>query len=324
MAAMQAQEFGYARWSVAQRAKGIDHAAMDRALAEGSVLRTHLLRPTWHFVSSADIRWLLELTAPRVHAHNAHRYRQLDLDRAVFARSRRILIRSLRDGRHLTRQELVPRLEEGGIKASGPRLAHLLMHAELEGVIGSGADRGKQRTYALLEERAPRAASLDPDEALAELTRRYFTTRGPATLKDFAWWAGLTVAKGRRGLEMLGSELESEVVEDRTFWSTGSAPRSRPGSPTVDLLQGYDEYIISYSESRDVLFPPGAPRRDPVFPHAILLDGRLIGHWRHALKRDQVVVETHLHGTIGRVEAKALEAAVERYGRFVGLPARVA
>jgi len=324
LAAMQAQEHAYAKWSVAQRTDGLSRAEVVRALAEGYILRTHVLRPTWHFVTAADIRWLLSLTAPRIHARNAHRYRELGLDDAVFARSRATLIRSLRGGRHLTRKEIVARFEEGGIAASGPRLAHLLMHAELEGVVCSGRLRGKQQTYALLEERAPEAGSLDRDEGLAELTHRYFTSRGPATLKDFGWWSSLTVAEVRRGVEMLGSELQSEVVEDRTYWFAGPPPPHRSGSPIVDLLQGYDEYIISYSESREVMFPPAAPRRDPVFMHAILLDGELIGHWRHALKRDQVVIETRLHRRLGSGAARALEAAVELYGRYLELPAVLA
>jgi len=187
-------------------------------------------------------------------------------------------------------------------------------------VVG-GPAQGKQQTYALLAERAPEARSLDTDEALVELTRRYFTSRGPATLKDYVWWSSLTVAQARRGIEMLGSELESELVQDTTFWFTGSTPPFRRRSPVVDLIQGYDEYIVSYTESWDVLFQPGAPRRPPLFYHAILLDGLLIGHWHHALEKRRVVVETQLHRSLERAEKRALESAVERYGRFVGRPA---
>lgn len=189
----------------------------------------------------------------------------------------------------------------------------------------AAAPRGRQHTYALVDERAPLASSLDRDEALAELTRRYFTSRGPATLKDYRWWSSLTAAEGRRGLEMVSSELEHEVVDGRTYWfaSPSRAPRRR--SPVIDLVQGYDESVVSYSESKDVLRPlvvaGGKPSDVVVFMHAVLLDGQVIGHWRPVSSKGSVVIETSLYRRLDRVEALALEAAVGRYGRFLGPPA---
>ena len=183
---LQGQEFAYAKWSVAQRTKGAGDADIQALFDEGAILRTHLLRPTWHFVTATDVRWILELTAPRVHALNAYMYRQLDIDPKQLAKSNRLLSKHLAGSAHLTRKEIAAILEGSGIEASGLRLGYFLMRAELDGLICSGAMRGKQQTYALLEERAPNAETLGPDAALAELTRRYFTTRGPATIKDYA------------------------------------------------------------------------------------------------------------------------------------------
>lgn len=326
LAAMQSQEFAYARWSVAQRAKGATAIAIDQAFAEGAILRTHVIRPTWHFVSAADIRWILKISAPRVHALNAYYYRQTGVDASLSVKTNSLFAKSLEGGQQLTRKEMATVLQRAGITASGVRLAYVLMHAELNGVICSGALRGKQQTYALLEERAPQAKTLNRDEALAELTRRYFVSRGPATLKDYLTWSSLTAAEGKTGLEMVKGELVHEIIDGRTYWFAARSINARPRSPVVDLVQGYDEYVMSYSESRDVLFGPGPEDARPLdrtaFYHAVLLDGRLVGgHWRHALEKGRAVIETQLDRPFDAAEMQALSSAVERYGQFLGMPA---
>lgn len=319
LAAMQAQEFPYAKWSVAQRARDADDAAIQRPFDEGAILRTHLLRPTWHFVLPADIRWILSLTAPRVHALNAYMYRQLDVDPKQLSKSNRVLADNLAGGAHLTRKEIAALLEGAGIDASGLRLGYFLMRAELDGLICSGARRGKQQTYALLEERAPDSKSLGEDEALVKLTRRYFRSRGPATVRDYARWSSLKLVDCRRGLEMLASELEHKVVGDRTYWFAPPLPSPIPASNAIDLVQVYDECVMSYSESRDA-FAGFDPSREPTFMHAILLNGRLIGHWKRVERRAAIEVETSFYRSLNRAETEALHKAVDRYSRFLGRP----
>jgi Winged helix DNA-binding domain len=323
LAALQSQEFHFAKWSVAQRAKGVTEAAMDKAFADGTILRTHLLRPTWHFVLPEDIRWMLKLTAPRVNAVVAHYYRKLELDEKLFTKVNSTFANVLEGGRHLTRKELGAVLERSGIAVDSSRLGFMMMRAELDGVVCSGALRGKQHTYALLDERAPKAKELDRDEALAELTRRYFTARGPATLKDYLRWSSLTAAEGKAAIDMVKSELDRDEVDGRTYWFEPSQRPERTSSTRIDLVQGYDECIMSYSESRDVLAST-APGEGPVdqspFIHAVLLNGRLLGHWRHASRTKYVIVETFLYRPLNRVEMKALEAAVDRYAEFKGVP----
>jgi hypothetical protein len=325
---MQSQEFAYAKWSVAQRANGVNNAAMDQAFADGTILRTHIVRPTWHFVLPEDIRWILDLTAPRVNALNAYYYRQSGLDDSVFAKTNALFAQALKGGEQLTRKELAAILHRAGITASGPHLAYILMRAELDAVICSGALRGKQHTYALFTERVPQVKTVSRDDALAELTRRYFTNRGPATLKDYLRWSSLSTTEGKTGLEMVKSQLEHEVVDDRTYWFAPSALGAKPKSPVIDLVQGYDEYVMSYSESKDVLPLPLGPtatvQGKSSFFHAILLDGHLIGHWKHVLSKNAVTIQTNLYRPLARTEARALEAAVERYGRFMGMPAAIA
>jgi hypothetical protein len=325
LSAMQSQEFAYAKWSVAQRTHGATNAAMDQALADGTILRTHVLRPTWHFVLPADVRWLLDLTAPRVNALSGYYYRQLGLDDAVFTKTNALFSKTLKGGRQLTRTEFAGILRRSGIAASGQRLGYILMRAELDAVIISGALRGKQQTYASFDERVPRAKVVRRDDALAELTRRYFVSRGPATLKDYLTWSSLTAAEGRIGLEMAQPHLEHEVVGGRTYWFAPSSPRAKRASPVVDLIQGYDEYVMSYRESKDVLQLPGRASTvlsgEPIYTHAILLDGHVAGHWKRVLSKSLVSIQTQLYRPLISAEVRALQAAVHRYGRFMGQPA---
>jgi hypothetical protein len=326
LGAVQSQDFGPAKWSVAQRTPGAGDAAVDRAVAEGAILRTHVLRPTWHFVAAADIRWLLELTAPRVHALNAYYYRQLGLDDEAFRRSSAVLVGALEGGAQLTRRQLAATLEGAGIGLGGFRLAYLLMNAELQGIVCSGAPRGKQQTYALVEQRAPQAASLPDEQALAELTVRYFTSHGPATVKDFGWWSSLTAADIRQGLELAGSRLQREVVDGVDYWFAGSPPPTTPASPQVHLLQGYDEYIVGYSQSRSLLNLAGRTlmQTRPVFNGVAILDGQLAGHWKRTVGRDTVAFAVALYEPFDDAQTKALQAAADRHGEFLGLAATVA
>jgi Winged helix DNA-binding domain len=322
LGAMQSQEFGLAKWSVGQRTTGSVEADVERVFAGGAILRTHVLRPTWHFVTADDIRWLLRLTAPRVHALNAYHYRRLELDGGLFARSNAVIREALAGGRNLTRKEIGTELERAGIAADGVRLGYILIRAELDAVVCSGPRRGKQHTYALLDERAPNARSLDPDDALLELVTRYFASRGPATARDFAWWSSLTVAETRRGLAMAGPRLERREVDGRTYWFDPSAAESRVGdrTPRMDLVPCYDEIVVAYGESRDVLQGNVAALERAAHPHAVLRDGRLVGKWRTAEGRG-VTVEALLHRPPSRAEAAGLEEAVERFGRFRDAPA---
>lgn len=324
LGALQAQEFPYAKWSVAQRSKGVDAAAMAKAFDRGTILRSHFLRPTWHFARAEDIRWLLALTAPRVNAASAYQYRQHGLDEAVFAAANAALARMLAGGAHATRREIAEALRRTGIEATGVPLGLLLMRAELDAVIVSGPMRGKQHTYALLEERAPKASALERDEALAELARRYFRSRGPATLKDLSVWASLTMAECRRGVELLGPELERVEMAGRPAWQAPGTRRPR-GSPRprVDLVQGFDEIIMSYLETRGVVAAVPIPELlgGRLYGNAILLEGRLVGRWRHDPPKDEVRIETILRRPLEGAEAEALDGAVARYGRYLGVPA---
>ncbi|MES2284765.1 MAG: winged helix DNA-binding domain-containing protein [Bacteroidota bacterium] len=201
--AVQAQEYGPTKWGLGLRLPHLKDKDIEKDFTDGKILRTHLLRPTWHFVAAKDIRWILMLTAPRVNAANASMYRKLELDSGIFNRCNAILIKTLQGGRQLTRDTLNEEFKKKKILAKGHRLSYIMMRAELDGIICSGANQGNQFTYSLLEERVPAFGLKNKEEALAELTKRYFTSRGPATIKDLSTWSGLTLTDCRKGIEMV-------------------------------------------------------------------------------------------------------------------------
>jgi len=319
LVAVQAQDYAGAKWALGLRVRRAVDQTVEQGFTAGTILRTHLMRPTWHFVSPADIRWLLALTAPRVHQSNALQYRKLELDRSVLRRSAAALEQALHGGRQLTREQLRVVLEQAGVHTRGPlRLGYILMYAELEGIICSGPRRGKQFTYALVEERVPPARALLREEALAELARRYFASRGPATLRDLAKWSGLTIADARRGLEAVRSQLQEEAAGGQTFWFAYSRQAKQATSPSALLLPNYDEYTIGYRDHSAVF--DLSHRFDLVYGHVLVIDGRVAGTWRRTLKKTEVVIQTNTFAPLSRPESRAVAAAADRYGAFLGLP----
>ena len=317
--AVQSQDYGPAKWSIASRTTGHDDRALDRMFDEGGLLRTHVLRPTWHFVSARDIGWLLELTGPRVDAANAFMYGRLELDPATRSRCHRLIAGWLEAEEELTRTEIGARLDQEGIGAVGQRLGYVMMSAELAGVVCSGSRHGKQHTYALLQRRAPDAISLAPDEALAELTHRYFTSHGPATVKDLRWWSSLKMGDIRRGLDMVGERLRRWETGGSTFWGPDRLTSGAPPGPTAHLLQAYDEYVVGYSESKRLLRLDAAewdPAARPTFNGVVLIDGQVSGEWRRTVRPDSVEVEVRLRETLDGPQDAALRSAVDGYGRF--------
>ncbi len=323
MGAVQSQDYLAAKWAVGQRLRSCTDATFDRAFSDGEILRTHVLRPTWHFVSPADLRWMLALTAPRVKALCAYYNRQNGLDGRVFARSNAAIAKALEGGNHLTRDELGAVLAREKIGGSPERRGNILLNAELEGLVCSGPLRGKLHTYALLDERAPAAARPPSrDEALAELARRFFASHGPATLRDYAWWSGLTMADARAGLEATMPRLAREIVEGSAyFFEDRDAPRARDDG-AIHLLPNYDEYLVAYVD-RDALVDPRhrsrlASRDNVLFRNVVIREGRVVGTWQRTLKKDTVSVATRLFVLFGAAERRALDEAIARLARFLG------
>jgi hypothetical protein len=323
--AVQAQDYLGALWAVGFRTKNANEESVEKAITDGTIIRTWPMRRTLHFVTSADIRWILELMGPRVIASSAGILRQFELDDKTLARCKKLFVRALQDGKQLSRQAMYKVLEVGRISTSEQRGLHILAHLSQEGFICFGAREGKQQTFALLDEWVPAAKKLARDEALAELARRYFTSHGPATLQDFVWWSGLTVADAKAGLEMVKSHFVQENIEGKTYWIPSAMLKAKRSPATANLLPVYDEYTVAYkdrSAALDLLYEKQAG--NGIFFPPIIINGQIVGTWKRALKKDRIIITQNLFISLNKAESRALAAAVTRYSEFLNAPVELA
>lgn len=319
LGAVQAQDYLGALWALGVRMREATEAAVERAIEERTVVRTWPMRGTLHFVAPADVRWMLALLAPRVVSATRGRHRQLGLDEATFDRSREVFASALRGGKRLTRDAMLQTLEAAGISTAGQRGIHILGRLAQDGLLCFAARQGKQQTFALLEEWVPPARPLEREEALGELARRYFTSHGPATVHDFTWWAGLTVADARLGLELAGPHLERVEAEGRTYWM---AP-VEPAQPAVYLLPPFDEYTIAYKDRGAVLQRAQGKifSVNGIFYPTVAIDGQVVGTWKRTFRKGSVVIALEPFTSLTKKERQSIAAAAERYAAFLGLPA---
>ncbi|MBP6017143.1 MAG: AlkZ family DNA glycosylase [Candidatus Promineofilum sp.] len=325
--AVQAQDYLASLWALGLRTRDATEATIEQAIADRAIIRTWPLRGTIHFVTAADARWMLELSAPRALTGNAARLRELELDDAVFAQSRSVLAGVLNDGRPHTRRALLEALDAAGISTAGQRGIHILGRLAQEGLICIGPRVGKQQAFVLLDAWLPPSQKLARDEAVAELTRRYFNSHGPATVQDYTWWSGLAPAEARAGLEAVNGELSREEIDGRTVWFTPSPAPPQAVSPIVHLLPVYDEYVVAYKDRSAVLAPEYAARPDAgngIFRAPILIDGQIAGTWTRKLKMKAVIISPNLFRGLTGDEERALLAAAKRYGAFLRLSAELA
>ena len=332
LGAVQSQDYPLAKWSLGLRVRTLVDPDVDALLASASILRTHVLRPTWHFILPADLRWMMALTGPRIMRKGQPPGVAWPAPATVM-RGVDAMGRALAGGNRLSRAQLAKLVVAQGIVATEMDTIPMFMTAELELVMVSGGLVGKVQTYALVDEVVPPGAAFEGDWALAELTRRYFTSHGPATVGDFVWWSGLTVADTRRGLATNaanGGALEALDVDGTDYWWAGdttSPAEPDDSSPTAHYLQAYDEYIVAYRSPRTVvnidgLAHPSVLQRPPL-THVLILDGQVVGFWRRDLAKNRILLETSLLTQLTTEQKRALAAAADRFGRFVGLPAEV-
>ena len=326
LGAVQAQDYAGAKWALALRMKKPMERAIEAAMTRGEIIRTHVLRPTWHFVAPQDLRWMLALTGPRVSMRMSPYNKRMGLDPAAFRKSNSVMTRALEGGKQLTRQELAAELRRAGVKVqSVQHLAHLMMQAELDGVVCSGGLRGKQFTYALIDERVAATRAIDLDEALARLARLYFTSRSPATLQDFSWWSGLTIGDAKRGAQM--TKLQAVTIEGRKYFTTGTRAPKAPRAMVAQLLPNYDEYFIGHKDRSAIgerlrrskmRLPEGS-----AFWNVVALNGQLVGGWKRIAGRGGVVIEVRLVTRLNSSERSAIAGAAESYAAFLGAAASV-
>lgn len=317
MCAMQAQEYAYAKWAIGLRMLSPADKAVENAMTTGAILRTHVLRPTWHFVLPQDIRWMLSLTAPRINAGNATMYKKQEVTDAIFNKSFDVFTEAMQGGKQLTRAEIVSALHQADIATDDLRLTILLMKAELGQLICSGAKQGKQFTYALLDERVPMVPTIDREEAISRLVLRYFTSHGPATINDFVHWSGLTVADAKSGIEINKGLLTNIIVEGISYWMDGNTDPDKAKNSGGYLLPVYDELIIAY-KNRDAMVP--AKFRDKMgaitfFP-TIMVNNQVIGNWSREIGKKSIDIELKPFDKLNKTKGQAIETAIQRFKKF--------
>lgn len=328
--AVQSQDVSGALWALAQRLPrdaGATIESLGAAMDDGRIVRTHALRPTWHFLVPSDLRWIQALTGGRVHQVAGTMYRRCRLDGDAFRRADMALRAALSGGRALTRDELAAAVAPTGIDlADSLVITHIAMHAELDALIVSGPRRGRQATYQLVDERVPPAPPVARADALRELTIRYFRSHGPALAHDMAWWSGLTVGSVREGIGLAGTALDGRRVDGKDYWAAAGAFDPEPGlipEPHVLLLPNYDEALASYRDYGpmvDDALPRARNVADVLGAHIVVRDGFVVGGWRRALTAKQVTVTVTLLIALTPAELDALATAAAAFGRFVGLP----
>lgn len=323
LGAVQAQDYHAAKWALGLRMHAATDQAIEKAFAAGDILRTHVMRPTWHFVTPVDIRWLLKLTAPRVNAASRYYYRKLELDEVVFKRTNKAIANALSGGRQLTRAALRSAVQRAGVLTDDLlRFNLILIRAELDGVICSGARQGKQFTYALLDERVPETKPRSRDEALADLTRRYFTSHGPATLRDFVWWSGLNAKDANSGLDMVQRNLWKEVIEGKSYWRSLSMIPVKRVARVAYLLPAFDEYLVSYKDRSAAVQANNSketPRGNVLFSSVIVIGGRVVGSWKRSLEGKSVRIILSHFAPVSKAERQLVADAADCYGAFLGM-----
>jgi hypothetical protein len=324
MGALQAQDYGQAVWAVGLRTQAPALAAVEQALANQELALTWPMRGTIHLVPAEDAAWMVKLLAPRSLKVEDSRMKQFELDEVTVERAKTAFYEALQGGQRLMRAEMMQQLAQAGINPEGQRGYFLLRYLAQQGHICLGPLRGRQQTFALLDEWAPAARQLSREAALEELARRYFCSHGPATVHDFANWTGLTVGDARLGLEAVQAGLMAEKLEDKTYWF---APfphlELEPPVENLQLLPGFDEYLLGYKDRRAVLEPGLAanivPGGNGVFKPMVVVNGQIVGTWKRALTRGAMSVSVSFFQAVP-VASEAIVAAAERYCAFLGLP----
>lgn len=320
MGAIQAQDFAMAKWAIGIRLPKSTEEGIRTAIDQGDILRTHILRPTWHFVSSDDIYWLLELTAQQIKVSFKSRNNQLGLTKSVLRKSNSVIEKALRDGIHLSREELIIELGKAKIATDENRASHLFAWAELEGLICSGATIKGKQTYALLEQRVLKKKLFLKDEALGTLAKKYLTSRCPATLHDFVWWSGLSVTNAKHALEMAGSEFIPETINSQTYWVNPSYSIPKITNENVFLLPAFDELIISYKD-RSASLPTEATKKavssNGIFRAVVVVNGQVRGIWKRTVSKDRVIVDVELFESPDKTLSSHIEEATEQYGHYL-------
>jgi hypothetical protein len=320
MGAMQAQDYNMAKWALGLRLKDATEKSIQDAFNKGKILRTHLLRPTWHMVASEDISWMLQLTAPQIKIAANPWNKKLELTETIFKKCTKIIESSLEGGIQLTREELYSKFENSKIIMNNSRLIHIMLMAELNAVVCSGALKGKKHTYSLFSDRVPIMKTYSRDQALGELALRYFNSHGPATLQDFAWWSGLPLSVSKKAIEIIRTNFHSETIDNKIYWFSNSSLNIKSIKNSVYLLPAFDEFIISYKDRRASLAKENQNvtiSKNGIFNPVIVINGQVAGLWKKNLNKNSILMDIHFFNTSTKASRKLIENCSLSYGKFL-------
>jgi hypothetical protein len=319
MGAIQAQDYAMAKYAIGVRLKNASNKTVEDSINNGEIIRTHVLRPTWHFVAAEDARWMLELTAKNLNRAMSSNNKRLELDEKTFKNCNHLIEKLLKNGQHLTRKEIMAALEKKGIKTNDLRASHIMFRAETDLVACNGNKREKQFTYALFDQRVPSSKKLLREEALARLAQLYFSSHGPATVEDFIWWSGLSITDGKSALEWIKTEMFSEKFKNKLYWFS---PRSTPEQAKINsviFLPSYDEFLISYKSREVSLAPQFASHTftsNGIFNPIIVHNAKVIGIWKPQFKKD-LRVELRFFGKSTEKQKQLCRKATKEFEKFV-------
>ncbi len=321
MGAVQAQDYTMSKWAIAVRLDSGTLNSVNDSIQKGEILRTHILRPTWHWVASEDIRWMLELSAQRIRRAFDSYGKNFKVDEKLYTRCNILLEKMLEGNRSMTKQEIGSRLEKAGILPEASLLNLFLVRAETEGIICSGPDRNNKFTYALLEERVPAATKIPKEEALAKLAKKYFKSHSPAGLPDFVWWSGLAVSEAKQAVNLISAELireKSSTAEE--WWIHQSSPGISVREDVLHFLPPYDEYLVGYKDRSSVLSPEHyskAFNNYGIFYRVIMHNGRIVGNWNKYIKNKGIELQTSFFDPGFVADKQLIEAAGNKYKTFI-------
>ncbi|MDR1055394.1 MAG: winged helix DNA-binding domain-containing protein [Prevotellaceae bacterium] len=318
MGAMQAQDYNMAKWGIGVRLTGITAQQVEDAVNNGDIIRTHIMRPTWHFVSTEDIHWLMQLTAPRIKPILFNYDKNVGFEKIPLRKVTDIVIKSLQGNKHLTRLELGKIINDAGIAITNDQVGHVLFHAELDRIVCNGRVINKKQTYGLLEEKVPDTGLFDKDEALGKLAAKYFGSHGPATLQDFVWWSGLLLSEAKRAIEIIKPDFIFEEINSQTYIYS-DAEYIHLSKNRAYLLPAFDEILVSYKDRKEAVcaeYHPKVMTSNGIFRPFILYNNQVIGSWKKQTSKNKTGVETEFFIPISKILLKAVDMAIEGFVNY--------
>ncbi|MDR2853959.1 MAG: winged helix DNA-binding domain-containing protein [Prevotellaceae bacterium] len=320
MGAVQAQNYAMSKWAVGIRLKNSTISAIETSLDKGEILRTHVMRPTWHLVDAHDIRWMCELSKKAIKAAAASHDKLLEIDEPLYSKVNALIEKMLAGNHHLTREEIANNLQINGIIVDSGRMVHFMQRAEIEGIVCSGKDKEKKQTYALIDERVPPTKKLNKEEALALLAKKYFQSHSPATVYDFAWWSGLSVTESKNAIALIDNELLKENIDNKCYYIRQSAETQWQAAENVHFLPAFDEYIIAYKYRNTVLATEHQPKaftKNGIFYPTILHNGKAVGVWNKTQKSKNIEINIDFFEKDFSLDKSLIAAAETRYRFFL-------